>query len=186
MSSSERIFLNLLIFITAIGIFPIFFLEIQFRDPTEIFLPKITITLIIIGSAALYFSNENKNEDIKNYNYEQNEYNEDEVKEDFNYVQSQYNENEDKENVNYINQYNDNVFYNNKNEKYNKNYINKANNTYCYQTDKIKYDEITKENTKKDLDKLTKSKAFIDMFLEKGEDMNNWNWQSREKKNKSI
>ena len=65
MSSCLDTILNLFIFLSTIGIIPVFMLEFHFRDPTIIFLPKITITIILIGLVTWYFSsNENNNNDI--------------------------------------------------------------------------------------------------------------------------
>ena len=55
--------INFLTFIIIIGIIPILLIEFNLRDPTEPFLPKITITLILIGFVIWYFSNENSNDD---------------------------------------------------------------------------------------------------------------------------
>ena len=65
MSSCLDTMLNLFIFLSTIGIIPVFMLEFHFRDPTIIFLPKITITIIVIGLVTWYFSsNENNDDDI--------------------------------------------------------------------------------------------------------------------------
>ena len=114
------------------------------RDATEPFLPKITITLVLIGFIVWYFANEDDGE----YNY------------------------------------GDNVFYNSNNndsKTYNETKINYRN--YCYQTDMDAYNRITKENTDRELEKLYESKQFKDMYCKKGENLNNWNWQSRERNN---
>ena len=51
---------------------------------------------------------------------------------------------------------------------------------------KKQLDRITKENTKKEVDKLMKTKQFREMFKKKGSDLKNWNWQSREKMQKEA
>ena len=141
MSCTESV-LNFFFCIIVCGLIPICFLEFQFRDPTEIFLPRISITLIFIGFVIWYFS-ENEEEEI---------------------------------------QYGDNVYYDNKNTKYNNYYSNiMAKKSYNYKTDINSYDQITQENTNKELDKLWKSKKFQEMRIEKGTDPRNWNWQSRER-----
>ena len=142
MSCTETV-LNLFFCIIVCGLIPICFLEFQFRDPTEIFLPKISITLILIGFVIWYFSENDEEEE---------------------------------------NQYGDNVYYDIKNTKYNNNYSKiMANKSYNYKTDMNSYEQITKENTKKELDKLMKTKKFQEMLREKGTDQRNWNWQSRER-----
>ena len=146
MSCTESV-LNLFFCIIVCGLIPICFFEFQYRDPTELFLPKISITLIIIGFVIWYFS-----------------------------------ENDEDENDEDVIQYGDNVYYNIKNTKYNNNYSNMmANKSYIYKTDMNSYQQITKENTKKELDKLMKTKEFREMSREKGNDSRNWNWQSRER-----
>ena len=137
--------INLFFCIIVCGLIPICIIEFQFRDPTELFIPKISITLILIGFVIWYFSNEDNNE----YN------------------------------GNYDEKYDDNIYYNNKNRSYNYNYM--INKSYCQKTDMNAYDKITKENTERELDKLRKTNAFREMYMEKGDDMNNWNWQSRER-----
>ena len=141
MSCTESV-LNFFFCIIVCGLIPICFLEFQFRDPTELFLPRISITLIFIGFVIWYFS-ENEEEEI---------------------------------------QYGDNVYYDNKNTKYNNYYSNiMANKSYNYKTDINSYEQITRENTNKEVDKLWKSKEFQEMRIEKGTDPRNWNWQSRER-----
>ena len=142
MSCTESL-LNLFFCMIICGLIPICFLEFQFRDPTEAFLPKISISLILIGFVIWYFS-EDKDDD-------------------------------------------DNVFYDIKNTKYN-NYYKETigNKSYCYEMDPNSYDRITKENTKRELDKLMKTKQFREMFREKGNDLKNWNWQSRERMQKEA
>ena len=134
--------INFLIFIIIIAIIPLVLIEFNFRDPTEAFLPKYTLTLILIGFVIWYFSNEDDN-------------------------------------------YDDNVFYNYNNNYYNNNINPKR--SYCYnQTDMNTYNRITKENTKRELEKLTQTKEFREMYLQKGENLENWNWQSRERNQSSC
>ena len=136
---------NLLIFIITIGIIPICLFEFIFRDPTEAFFPKISITLIIIGLAIWYFSEgEEEPDDIKN------------------------------------------IFYDERNVSYNQKYYNMKNRSYCYRTDLNSYNQITKKNTELEREKLYKTREFRAMYEEKGEDMKNWNWQSRERMQNEI
>ena len=140
--------INCLTFIIIIGIIPILLIEFNLRDPTEPFLPKITITLILIGFVIWYFSNENSND---NDNDSDREY-----------------------------QYGDNIFYNPK-DYYSQKYNNNLKRSYCVQTDMETYDKITRENTKREIEKLYETKQFKDMYFQKGENPKNWNWQSRER-----
>ena len=43
------------------------------------------------------------------------------------------------------------------------------------------YDKITKTYTQEKLNELVKSNPFKKMVEEKGEDKDNWNWQSRDR-----
>ena len=122
---------------------PIFVYEFYYRDPTLMFLPKMTISYILIGVILWYFSS---NDNTVNYNYGGIQY--------------------DKKILNTLNNTNNNY----KNNRY-----------YCYQTDEKTYDKITKINTKKELEKLTKTPQFKKMYEEKGDNFENWNWQSRER-----
>ena len=51
---------------------------------------------------------------------------------------------------------------------------------------KTTYDVITKETTQKEVEKLFNSEKFKKMAEEKGENIENWNWQSREKTKRTI
>ena len=88
-----------------------------------------------------------------------------------------YEYNEDDEDYSNINVYEDNIFYNPK-KKYN--YMNN-NISYCQRTDVDTYDAITKAHTREELKKLMKTEKFRRMAQEKGEDKENWNWQSRDR-----
>jgi hypothetical protein len=48
------------------------------------------------------------------------------------------------------------------------------------------YDMITKETTKKEIEKLFENERFKTMVDERGENQENWNWQSREKSKKVV
>ncbi len=122
---------------------PIFVYEFYYRDPTLMFLPKMTISYILIGVILWYFSS---NDNTVNYNYGGIQY--------------------DKKILNTLNNTNNNY----KNNRY-----------YCYQTDEKTYDKITKINTTKELEKLYKTPQFKKMYEEKGNNPDNWNWQSRER-----
>ena len=52
--------------------------------------------------------------------------------------------------------------------------------------DKSKYELITKETTKKEIEKLYENVKFKKMLNEKGETTENWNWQSREKAKRTV
>ena len=112
---------NIFMFIIAIGIVPICFLEMQYRDPTEQFLPKISITLIIIGVLIFVFSNENgdKEEELE------------EREEPY--------------------QYNDNIYYDSNNKEYNNGYKRGRNWQYYSQNMGNNYNlkENTKMNLNK-------------------------------------
>ena len=124
--------MNVYIFIMTIGIIPLSIIEFQYRDPSSIFIPKITLSLIIFGFILWFLTSDNDN----NKNSQQNFY---------------YNNNANR-------------------------HIN-----YCEQIQKNRYDEITEETTRRELDKLTMSERFMEMFEEKGDNQKNWSWQSREK-----
>ena len=53
--------------------------------------------------------------------------------------------------------------------------------SYCQRTDVDTYDAITKAHTREELKKLMKTEKFRRMAQEKGEDKENWNWQSRDR-----
>ncbi len=48
------------------------------------------------------------------------------------------------------------------------------------------YEMITKETTQKEVEKLFSSEKFKKMAEEKGEKVENWNWQSREKAKRTV
>lgn len=48
------------------------------------------------------------------------------------------------------------------------------------------YDKITKETTQREIKKLFDNETFKKMIEEKGENPENWNWQSREKAKKTV
>jgi len=48
------------------------------------------------------------------------------------------------------------------------------------------YEMITKETTQKEVEKLFSSEKFKKMAEEKGEKVENWNWQSREKSKRTV
>ena len=52
--------------------------------------------------------------------------------------------------------------------------------------DKSKYDLITKETTQKEIEKLYENERFKKMLNEKGETLEKWNWQSREKAKRPV
>ena len=52
--------------------------------------------------------------------------------------------------------------------------------------DKSKYDLITKETTQKEIEKLYENERFKKMLNEKGETLEKWNWQSREKAKRTV
>ena len=147
--------INCITFLIIIGIIPILLIEFNIRDPNEPFLPKITISLILIGFVIWYFSNEDSNDNENDY-----------------YNVGQY-------------QYEDNIFYNPK-DYYSQKNKNNYNRHYCYQTDMNTYNKITKENTKREIEKLYETKEFQHMYKQKGEDKKNWNWQSRERMERSC
>ena len=135
--------LNFMIFSITITLIPSFIVEYQMRDPTLFFIPKISITLILIGILIWYFH--------KSEEYDDDDYD--------------------------INPYEDNIYYNqrSKNSYTNKDY------SYCERSDVKTYDKITKTYTQEKLNELVKSNPFKKMVEEKGEDKDNWNWQSRDR-----
>ena len=141
MSTNEVMF-NLMIFLISVSIIPIFIYEFQIRDPSLIFMPKITLTIISLGIIIWYFYDYNKDED------------------DYN-----------------INTYEDNIYFNSKNK-----YKSFNNTPYCKRTDVDTYEKISKSYTEKKLKELYESNRFKQMKDEKGENLSNWNWQSRDRK----
>ena len=181
--SFQDTIINLFIFITLIGIIPLFFLEYQYRDPTEPFFPKISIVLIAIGFLIWYFSEEQKDNYNNNkgaYPYNNN------INNNYN-RNNNYSDSPNEENENEVDDYlgapayDDNIYYNKENVNYNNSYINFGNKTYCNKVDMNTYNKNKKDTTFMELNKLVQKKEFIDMASKKGEDFNNWNWQSREK-----
>ena len=81
---------------------------------------------------------------------------------------------EDEDDYN-INPYGDNVYYN-RNKKYVSN-----NSPYCQRTDVKTYEKITKSYTNEKMNDLLRTDLFKKMLEEKGEDKENWNWQSRDR-----
>ena len=77
----------------------------QYRDPTEQFFPKISITLIAIGLLICFFNIENE-----------------EKEEELEQRDEPY-------------QYNDNIYYDKKNQDYNNGYLHRTNNAYNTQKD---------------------------------------------------
>ena len=138
--SFKNSLLNLAIFIISITIIPLYIFEYQVRDPSEYFIPKSTIIVIMIGILIWYFHQSDEDED------------------DYN-----------------INPYEDNVYYNRK-RKYVSN-----NNPYCLRTDVKTYEKITKSYTNEKMNDLLRTPLFKKMLEEKGEDKENWNWQSRDR-----
>ena len=69
MSSCLDAIINLFIFLIIIGLIPICLIEFQYRDPTIPFMPKVTITIIIMGFVLWYFSS---NDNIDNTLYNDN------------------------------------------------------------------------------------------------------------------
>ena len=67
--------LNLVIFVITITIFPLFIYEYSTRDPSLFFIPKASITLIIMGIIIWYFHKPDEDDDDYNkYVYEDNIY----------------------------------------------------------------------------------------------------------------
>ena len=91
-----------------------------------------------------------------------------------------HNPDEDDDDYN-INLYEGNNYYNPKLYK-NKNkdiYLN--NNSYCQRSDSKAFDNISRAYTKEKLNELLRKEQFKRMLEEKGEDKENWNWQSRDR-----
>ena len=142
--SFKNTLINFMIFLISISLIPTFIYEYSIRDPSIFFLPKKSISLIIIGIVIWYF-----------HKYDEGYYDDD----DYNKYT-----------------YGDNVYYNNRTKnKYIYNY------PICQRTDFNTYEKITKAYTDKKVNELLKSKEFIKMTEEKGEDRDNWNWQSRDR-----
>ena len=74
--------------------------------------------------------------------------------------------------------YEDNQYYNRRDES--KNVYSNSN--YCYRIDKKTYDNQNKVYTQEKLNELLRTPQFKKMYEEKGEDKENWNWQSRDRK----
>ena len=142
--SFKNTLINFMIFLISISLIPTFIYEYSIRDPSIFFLPKKSISLIIMGIVIWYF-----------HKYDEEYYDDD----DYNKYT-----------------YGDNVYYNNRTKnKYIYNY------PICQRTDFNTYEKITKAYTDKKVNELLKSKEFIKMTEEKGEDRDNWNWQSRDR-----
>ena len=73
--------------------------------------------------------------------------------------------------------YEDNQYYNRRDES--KNVY--SNNNYCYRIDKKTYDNQNKVYTQEKLNELLRTPQFKKMYEEKGENKENWNWQSRDR-----
>ena len=143
MNSCLDVIKNLLIFIITIGIIPICLVEFIFRDESEIFFPKICITLIILGLVIWYFSDETPDDT-------------------------------------------ENIFFDERNKSYNQKYYDMKNKSYCIQYDMNTYAQLSKNNTELEKNKLYETNEFREMYLEKGDDLKNWNWQSRERMQREI
>ena len=87
-----------------------------------------------------------------------------------------YDYNKDEDDYN-INPYEDNIYFNSKNK-----YKSFNNTPYCRRTDVDTYEKISKLYTQKKLKELYESNRFKQMKDEKGENLSNWNWQSRDRK----
>ena len=151
-------FANILIYF----LIPIFIFEYYNRDPTTQFIPMISYSIIIIVVLIWIFgpeegkdNNNERNDNDKTYYFKNNYYNNDKTNKQTN-------------------------FFKNDKNKYKK-YDSLKNKYYCSQMDINSYDKITELNTNLQLNKLQKSKEFQKMYEEKGDNMNNWNWQSRER-----
>ena len=149
--SIKNTLLNVAIFTISIALIPSFIYEYQLRDPTLFFIPKTSILLITIGIVIWYFHNPDE-EDNDDYN---------------------------------INSYEDNIYYKPKFNSYNKNkkrdLYPSINNPHCQRSDSKVYDNISRSYTKDQLNELVKKDLFKKMLEEKGEDKENWNWQSRDR-----
>ena len=142
--SFKNFLLNFIIFAISITIIPSFVFEYQIRDPSEFFVPKISITLILIGILIWYFHQSDEDDD------------------DY-----------------YANVYEDNNYF--KRSMHDSYKIKNKDFSYCQRSDVKTYDNITDAYTKEKVDELIKSNLFKKMFEEKGEDKENWNWQSRDR-----
>ena len=149
--SIKNTLLNFAIFIISITLIPSFIYEYQLRDPSLFFIPKTSILLITIGIVIWYFHNPDE-EDDDDYN---------------------------------INTYEDNIYYkpkyNSNNKNRNKDISSCKNSPYCQRSDSKVYDNISRSYTKDQLNELVKKDLFKKMLEEKGEDKENWNWQSRDR-----
>ena len=92
----------------------------------------------------------------------------------------------DEGNINYNNDKNiysnnpQNIYHNNDKKRFHKN--NKLpNRSYCEQMDMNSYEKIGELNTSIQVSRLEKTKEFQKMYEEKGDNWDNWNWQSRER-----
>ena len=131
---------------------PIFIFEFYSRDPTTQFIPIISYSIIIIVLLIWYFGPDEGNNNNNNSNNPQNIYH-----------------NNHK-----------NFFYHNDIKRFHKN--NKlTNRSYCEQMDINSYDKIVELNTNIQVSRLQKTKEFQKMYEEKGDNLDNWNWQSRER-----
>ena len=72
--------------------------------------------------------------------------------------------------------YEDNIYFNKKVEN-KKVYTNKD---YCYRIDKDTYEDQNRSYTQEKLNELLRTPQFKKMYEEKGENKENWNWQSRD------
>ena len=149
--SLKNTLLNFAIFIISVTIIASFIYEQQQREPYLFFIPKTSILLITIGIVIWYFHNPDE-EDDDDYN---------------------------------INSYEDNIYYKPKFNSYKKNkkrdLYPSINNPHCQRSDSKVYDNISRSYTKDQLNELVKKDLLKKMLEEKGEDKENWNWQSRDR-----
>ena len=139
---------------------PIFIFEFYNRDPTTQFIPIISYSIIIIVLLIWYFCPDEGINNNNNSNNPQNIYH-----------------NNDK---NFFYHNDKNFFHHNDKKIFHKN--NKlTNRSYCQQMDIDSYDKIGELNTNIQVSKLQKTKEFQKMYEEKGDNLDNWNWQSRER-----
>ena len=75
-----------------------------------------------------------------------------------------------------VNPYEDNIYYNN---RYNYKEINNI--PYCRRTDVETYEKTCKSYTQEKLKDLLESNKFKSILKEKGENLDNWNWQARDR-----
>ena len=90
-----------------------------------------------------------------------------------------HNPDEDDDDDYNINQYEDNIYY--KPKLYKNKDIYSNNNSYCQRSDTKAFDNISRAYTKEQLNALLRKDQFKRMLEEKGEDKENWNWQSRDR-----